>query len=382
MSNAQRSIRGSPCSSITPPSSTTVKTPTAAIAISVVSSSPRWPGGQAAEAEARGRVQAARRRAGRTSARPGPATFSTSRTQARSSRSCSHARTLRAQLRVVAQAHEEVQREADHHDRAEREQPARDVLGQPVEGLPEDVAEHAERGRPRARADDVVGQELPQRHLRRAGDERRERAHEPDEAADQDRQPAALLEEALDLVQAVLGDLQPLAVAAAASCDRACARACRRSRRRRRPRSRRSRSARAGRSAPARRRGRRPAPRSRPARPARRTRPSRGTRACRRAGRSTCRAWCRRPRSASRCSAGRSRPCRRAPPPATASPPAPSSSLPSLRRRANRKAASATAVEQPAPLHASRTAPKSAPTGSAAIPPAASAAARARSASG
>ena len=64
-----------------------------------------------------------------------------------------------------------------------------------------------------AGAEHVVGQELAQRHARRAGDERRDRAHEADEAADQDRHPAAPLEERLDLLQALLGDLHPRAVA-------------------------------------------------------------------------------------------------------------------------------------------------------------------------
>ena len=57
------------------------------------------------------------------------------------------------------------------------------------------------------------GQELAQRHPRGAGDERRDRADEADEAADQDRHPAAALEEALDVLEALLGDLHARAVA-------------------------------------------------------------------------------------------------------------------------------------------------------------------------
>ena len=97
--------------------------------------------------------------------------------------------------------------ERDHEP--EREQAARHPRGELVERAPEHVAEHAERRRPQPGAEHVVGQELAQRHMRRAGDERRDRAHEPDEAADQDRHPAAPLEERLDLLQPLLGDLHP-----------------------------------------------------------------------------------------------------------------------------------------------------------------------------
>ena len=61
--------------------------------------------------------------------------------------------------------------------------------------------------------DHVVGNEAPERHARGAGDERRERADEPDEAADEDRRAAVAVEEALDLLQPGLGDLDPRAVA-------------------------------------------------------------------------------------------------------------------------------------------------------------------------
>ena len=380
MSNATRSMRGSPCSPIRRPSSTTVNPPTPAIAISVVSSRPRLPG--VSRPRPKRAVASRPPAAGRPNIRQaGPAIFSASRTQRLVLALVQPGMDLAAQLRVVAQAHEEVQPEADRDDRAEREQPARDVLREPVEGLPEDVAEHAERRRPRARADDVVGQELPQRHLRGARDERRERAHEADEAADQDRQAAALLEEALDLVQALLGDLQPLAVAqqpvAAELAPERVGGHVAGDRRGPHDRDQHEQV-----DLPlARRPGRRPAPRSRRARRARRTRPSRGTRAGRRAGTSTCRASCRRPRSASRCSAGRSRRCRRAR---------------RRRRRArrpraracracggatNRNAESATAASSQ-PHFTPRAPPRSAAsTGSAAIPPTASAAARARSGS-
>ena len=200
--------------------------------------------------------------------------------------------------------------EPDDHERAERGGAAADVGLDRVERAPEEVAEQAEQRRPQAGAEHVVGEELAQLHAGRAGQERRDRPHEPDEAPDQDRDAAVAVEEVLDVAQPLLGDLEPRAVAleeAAAepaaehvggqvAGDRAPTRA---------------RSARRSRSRPGRRRRRRSGSRSRRARRARRTRRSRGTRARRRAGRSTCRGACRCPRSARSGSGARRRRCPR-----------------------------------------------------------------------
>ena len=146
-----------------------------------------------------------------------------------------------------------------------------------VERAPEDVAEDAEERGPRAAADDAVRDEAPVGEPGRAGDERRERAHEPDEAADQDRLAAVPVEVALHLLEPLVRDLHARAVLLEEARGRACGRCrsswCRRARRR----SRRRRSAGAARSRPGRRSRRRRSRSSRRARPGPRTRRSRGT---------------------------------------------------------------------------------------------------------
>src|SRR5439155_22006729 len=99
--------------------------------------------------------------------------------------------------------------EPQRDDDAERKCALLGVVRDLVKALPEDVAEEHERGAPQARADDVVRDEAPQRHLRRARDERRDRADEADEAPDQDRLATVAVEEALDLLEALMRDLDP-----------------------------------------------------------------------------------------------------------------------------------------------------------------------------
>ena len=178
----------------------------------MVSSRPRPPGVR--RPTPKRAVRSATAEAGRPITRhAGPATRMTRRHPGRSRRCSSHSRTRR-RFSGSRRSCTSATNAADHHDhRREREQAARDVGRQLVERVPEDVAERGEGRRPGAGAEHVVGQEPAQRHPARAGDERRQRADEADEAADQDRRAAALLEEALDLREPVLGDLQPLAVA-------------------------------------------------------------------------------------------------------------------------------------------------------------------------
>src|ERR671918_156218 len=105
----------------------------------------------------------------------------------------------------------------DPDDHADRDPEAEDGLtgevGDLVERAPEDVPEHAERGRPQARSNDAERDEAPERHPGRAGDERRERAHEADEPADQDGLAAVAVEVALDRGKSLGSDLDPGAVA-------------------------------------------------------------------------------------------------------------------------------------------------------------------------
>ena len=108
----------------------------------------------------------------------------------------------------------------DHRDRhAESEHRLPDQVRHLVERAPEDVAERAEERRPEAAADDAVRDEAPVGKPGRAGDERRQRPDQPDEAADQDRLAAVALEVGLDLLEPLLGDLEarpvPLEEAAA-----------------------------------------------------------------------------------------------------------------------------------------------------------------------
>ena len=104
---------------------------------------------------------------------------------------------------------------ADDHgdgDPEDQRRAARD-LGRLVEALGEEVAEQRERCRPQPGAEDAVGDERPVAHPRAAGDERRQRANEADEATDQDRLAAVALEVGLDLSEALAGDPHPGAVA-------------------------------------------------------------------------------------------------------------------------------------------------------------------------
>jgi hypothetical protein len=75
----------------------------------------------------------------------------------------------------------------------------------------EDVADQREGRCPDRGAEQAPREEGPQSHPRRAGQERRDRAHDADEAPDEDRLGAVAVEEALDALQAIGGDAQPRA---------------------------------------------------------------------------------------------------------------------------------------------------------------------------
>ena len=123
----ERSIRGTPCSSDHAPSRKKLKPPTAAIAISVVSSSPRLPG--VSRWRPKRAVASSPPAAGRPSQRQaGAAALASGRTNAAVPALVQPRADLLAQLGVAPQPDEEVQGEPDRHDRAEREQAARDVL--------------------------------------------------------------------------------------------------------------------------------------------------------------------------------------------------------------------------------------------------------------
>ena len=66
---------------------------------------------------------------------------------------------------------------------------------------------------PEPGAEDAVGDERAVAHPRAAGDERREGADEADEAADEDRLAAVAVEVVLDLLEALVADPEPGAVA-------------------------------------------------------------------------------------------------------------------------------------------------------------------------
>src|SRR5439155_6629957 len=102
---------------------------------------------------------------------------------------------------------------AEGDQRADHEQAAARVRGDLVERAPERPAEHAQTAAPDARPEDVVGPEEPQRNPARAGHERRDRADEPDEAAEEHRLAAVARVEALDLLDALRCDLEAGAVA-------------------------------------------------------------------------------------------------------------------------------------------------------------------------
>ena len=102
----------------------------------------------------------------------------------------------------------------DHrHRHPEPEDRLADDVRHLVERAPEDVAERAEERRPQPAADDAVRDEAPVGQPRGAGDERRERPHQSDEAADQDRLAAVALEVGLDLLEPLLRDLEARPVA-------------------------------------------------------------------------------------------------------------------------------------------------------------------------
>ena len=185
--------------------------PTAATASSVVTSSPSSPGVKRFQTKRAGASDT--RATGRTiRCQPARRYGATGRSSGLSSCSAIHAFVFACSSGLRCRRIEEDDRDDDRDREPEREQPARHPRRELVERAPEHVAEHAERRRPQPGAEHVVGQELAQRHVRRAGDERRDRAHEPDEAADQDRHPAALVEERLDLLEPLLGDLHARAV--------------------------------------------------------------------------------------------------------------------------------------------------------------------------
>ena len=211
MSAAMRSMRGSAVLRTASPSRKKLKVPTSDSASSVVSSRPRLPGVTRA-CPKRADMSATAAAGLSTKCQTGREIFASCRHRGFSSRASMKSRTLAPRLGVAAQV-DQRDDPADHDDeRAEREHAARDVGREPVDRAPEQEAEHAERDRPQAGGEHVVGQEAAQRHPRGAGDERRERPDEAEEAPDDDRHRAALVEEVLDLLEPLLGDLQPLAV--------------------------------------------------------------------------------------------------------------------------------------------------------------------------
>src|SRR3954452_18424561 len=110
---------------------------------------------------------------------------------------------------AVRRDHAEDQRDEDaEHERGPAGDPC-DLLERAIE----EVADQDVHGRPQARAEDAVRDEVAIAHPRRAGDERRHRPDETDEAADQDRLAAVALEVALDHFEALVRDLEPRAMA-------------------------------------------------------------------------------------------------------------------------------------------------------------------------
>ncbi len=73
-----------------------------------------------------------------------------------------------------------------------------DVLAEELD-LAEEVAERGDPDRPQQSTDDVVGDERPIAHVGDAGDDRCERAHDRDEAGEDDRLRAVALEEHVGL---------------------------------------------------------------------------------------------------------------------------------------------------------------------------------------
>ena len=216
MSAATRSIRGSTVLSTASPIRKKLNAPTANSASSVVSSRPRLPGVTPRLPEAGGEVGDRGDRL-EHEVPDGPGELgqrAPDRLVVVGVDPVAHAP---ARLGVPAQV-DQRDDPADHDDeRAEREGAARHVGREPVDRAPEHEAEHAERDRPQAGGEHVVGQEPAQRHPRGAGDERHQRPHEAEEAPDDDHHRAALLEDALDLLEPLLGDLRAAGRARAAS---------------------------------------------------------------------------------------------------------------------------------------------------------------------
>src|SRR6185503_10489746 len=81
--------------------------------------------------------------------------------------------------------------------------------GDLLEAPPEDVAEQAPGGAPQAGAEHIVRKEAFVADPGCAGQERHQRPHEADPAADEHRLSAVSLEERLDLLEALFGDSDP-----------------------------------------------------------------------------------------------------------------------------------------------------------------------------
>src|SRR4029079_9988451 len=87
----------------------------------------------------------------------------------------------------------------------------REDAGRGAERVAERVADEREGARPHERPEQAPRQERPQAHPRRAGQERRDRADEADEAPDEDRLRAVMVEERLDALQPRRRDADPRA---------------------------------------------------------------------------------------------------------------------------------------------------------------------------
>src|SRR3954454_13934731 len=96
--------------------------------------------------------------------------------------------------------------EPDRGERRESKRGVGEVARGGLEGVVERVAHEREGHRPQAGAEDAPREERPQAHGRRAGQEGRDRAHEADEAADQDGLATVAIEEALDALEPRPGD--------------------------------------------------------------------------------------------------------------------------------------------------------------------------------
>src|SRR4051794_17538625 len=94
------------------------------------------------------------------------------------------------------------QRERGGGDHGEREGAVRQRPGGRGERAVEGVADEREARRPDERAEEAPREEGPDAHARGAGEERRDGAHDPDEAPDEDRLRSVAVEEALDELEA------------------------------------------------------------------------------------------------------------------------------------------------------------------------------------